>query len=53
MNDTLKNIFQTLSENAEENFVKHKNADDYLAEDGLWHCGKCGTAKQFRIKEEF
>ena len=47
MNDTLKNIFQTLSENAEENFVKNKNAEDYLAEDGLWHCGKCGTAKQF------
>ena len=53
MNDTLKNIFQTLSENAEENFVKHKNADDYLAEDGLWHCGKCGTAKQFRLPERF
>ena len=31
MNDTLKNIFQTLSESAEENFVKHKNANDYLA----------------------
>ena len=30
MHDTLKNIFQTLSENAEENFVKHKNANDYL-----------------------
>ena len=43
MNDTLKNIFQTLSENAEENFIKNKNAEDYLAEDGLWHCGKCGT----------
>ena len=53
MHDTLKNIFQTLSENAEENFVKHKNADDYLAEDGLWHCGKCGTAKQFRLPERF
>ena len=53
MNDTLKNIFQTLSENAEENFVKHKNADDYLAEDGLWHCGKCDTAKQFRLPERF
>ena len=53
MNDTLKNIFQTLSENAEENFVKHKNAEDYLAEDGLWHCGKCGTAKQFRLPERF
>lgn len=24
MNDTLKNIFQTLSENAEENFIKNK-----------------------------
>ena len=30
MNDTLKNIFQTLSENAEENFIKNKNAEDYL-----------------------
>jgi len=46
MNDTLKSIFRTLSENAEENFIKNKNAEDYLAEDGLWHCGKCGTAKQ-------
>ena len=45
MHDTLKNIFQTLFENAEENFIKNKNAEDYLAEDGLWHCGKCGTAK--------
>ena len=53
MNDTLKNIFQTLSENAEENFIKNKNAEDYLAEDGLWHCGKCGTAKQFRLPERF
>ena len=53
MNDTLKNIFQTLSESAEENFVKHKNANDYLAKDGLWHCGKCGTAKQFRLPERF
>ena len=39
MHDTLKSIFQTLSENAEENFIKNKNAEDYLAEDGLWHCG--------------
>lgn len=53
MNDTLKSIFQTLSENAEENFIKNKNAKDYLAEDGLWHCGKCGTAKQFRLPERF
>ena len=53
MHDTLKSIFQTLSENAEENFIKNKNADDYLAEDGLWHCGKCGTAKQFRLPERF
>ena len=53
MNDTLKNIFQTLFENAEENFIKNKNAEDYLAEDGLWHCGKCGTAKQFRLPERF
>lgn len=53
MNDTLKSIFQTLSENAEENFIKNKNAEDYLAEDGLWHCGKCGTAKQFRLPERF
>jgi hypothetical protein len=51
MHDTLKSIFQTLSENAEENFIKNKNAEDYLAEDGLWHCGKCGTAKQFRLPE--
>ena len=49
MHDTLKSIFQTLSENAEETFIKNKNADDYLAEDRLWHCGKCGTAKQFEI----
>ena len=20
---------------------------------GLWHCGKCGTAKQFRLPEQF
>ena len=53
MNDTLKSIFRTLSENAEENFIKNKNAEDYLAEDGLWHCGKCGTAKQFRLPEQF
>lgn len=53
MHDTLKSIFQTLSENAEENFIKNKNAEDYLAEDGLWHCGKCGTAKQFRLPERF
>ena len=37
MHDTLKSIFQTLSENAEENFIKNKNTEDYLAEDGLWH----------------
>ena len=53
MHDTLKSIFQTLSENAEESFIKNKNAEDYLAEDGLWHCGKCGTAKQFRLPERF
>ena len=53
MHDTLKSIFQTLSENAEENFIKNKNAEDYLAKDGLWHCGKCGTAKQFRLPERF
>lgn len=53
MNDLLRNIFQTISENAEKNFIDNKNADDYIAEDGLWHCGKCGTAKQFRMPEEF
>lgn len=53
MNDLLKSIFQTISENAEKNFIDNKNADDYIAEDGLWHCGKCGTAKQFRMPEEF
>lgn len=52
MNDLLKSIFQTISENAEKNFIDNKNADDYIAEDGLWHCGKCGTAKQFRMPEE-
>lgn len=52
MNDILKNIFQTISENAEKNFIANQNADDYIAEDGLWHCGKCGTAKQFRMPEE-
>lgn len=52
MNDILKNIFQTISENAEKNFIANQNADDYIAEDGLWHCGKCGTAKQFRMSEE-
>lgn len=31
----------------------NKKADDYIAEDGLWHCGKCSTAKQFRMPEEF
>ncbi|MDE5765493.1 MAG: ATP-binding protein [Ruminococcus sp.] len=41
-----------MSENAEKNFIDNKNADDYIAEDGLWHCGKCGTAKQFRMPEE-
>ena len=39
MHDTLKSIFQTLSENAEENFIKNKNAEDYLAEE------VCGTAE--------
>lgn len=53
MNDLLRSIFQTISENAEKNFINNKNADDYIAEDGLWHCGKCGTAKQFRMPEEF
>lgn len=53
MNDLLRSIFQTISENAEKNFIDNKNADDYIAEDGLWHCGKCGTAKQFRMPEEF
>lgn len=53
MNDLLRNIFQTISENAENNFIVNKNAKDYIAEDGLWHCGKCGTAKQFRMPEEF
>ncbi len=52
MNDLLRSIFQTLSENAEKNFIDNKNADDYIAEDGLWHCGKCGTPKQFRLPEE-
>jgi DNA replication protein DnaC len=52
MNDILKNIFQTISENVEKNFIANQNADDYIAEDGLWHCGKCGTAKQFRMPEE-
>ena len=52
MHDTLKSIFQTLSENAEENFIKNKNAEDYLAEDGLWHCGKCGTAKHAPESQE-
>lgn len=52
MNDILRNIFQTLSENAEKNFIANKNTDDYIAEDGLWHCGKCGTARQFRMPEE-
>lgn len=53
MNDLLRNIFQTISENAENNFIVNKNAKDYIAEDGLWHCGKCSTAKQFRMPEEF
>ncbi len=52
MNDLLKSIFQTISENAEKNFIDNKNADVFIAEDGLWHCGKCGTAKQFRMPEE-
>lgn len=52
MNDLLRSIFQTISENAEKNFIDNKNADDYIAEDGLWYCGKCGTAKQFRMPEE-
>lgn len=53
MNDLLRNIFQTISENAENNFIVNKNAKDYIAEDGLWHCGKCSTANQFRMPEEF
>lgn len=53
MNDLLRNIFQTISENAENNFIVNKNAKDYIAEDGLWHCGKCSTAKQFRMPEKF
>lgn len=53
MNDLLRSIFQTITENAEKNFIDNQNADDYIAEDGLWHCGKCGTAKQFRMPEEF
>ncbi len=52
MNEILRNIFQTLSENAEKNFITNKNAEDYIAEDGLWHCGKCGTSKQFRLPEQ-
>ena len=52
MNEILRNIFQTLSENAEKNFITNKNAEDYIAEDGLWHCGKCGTPKQFRLPEQ-
>lgn len=53
MNDLLNLIIQTIAENAEKNFIENKSADDYIAEDGLWHCGKCGTAKQYRIPEEF
>ena len=52
MNDLLRSIFQTISENAEKNFIDNKNAEDYIAEDGLWYCGKCSTAKQFRMPEE-
>ena len=52
MNETLRNIFQTIAENAEKNFVNNKDAEDFIGEDGLWYCGKCGTPKQFRLPEE-
>lgn len=53
MNEALTNIFKTLAENAEKNLIKNRNADDYIGEDGLLHCGKCGTAKQYRMPEKF
>lgn len=52
MNDMLKSIFQSLSKNAEENFIQNRNANDFIADDGLWHCGKCGTPKQYRFPVE-
>jgi DNA replication protein DnaC len=30
--------------------VTHREPEDYTGEDGLLYCGKCRTAKQFRIK---
>ncbi|MCD7741726.1 MAG: ATP-binding protein [Ruminococcus sp.] len=53
MNETLASIFRTLSENAEKNLIENQNADDFVGEDGLLHCGKCGTPKQFRMSERF
>lgn len=29
------------------------NEGDYIGEDGLWHCGVCGRAKQKRIDTDF
>ncbi|MCD7891866.1 MAG: hypothetical protein LUG26_09095 [Ruminococcus sp.] len=53
MNETLASIFRTLSENAEKNLIENQNADDFVSDDGLLYCGKCGTPKQFRMPERF
>lgn len=53
MDNTIAELFRTLAENARENFEKSRNAEDYIADDGFWHCGICGTAKQCRIPPIF
>lgn len=53
MDNTIAELFRTIAENARGNFEKNHNAEDYIADDGFWHCGICGTAKQCRIPPIF
>lgn len=45
----MKSIFDAVAANAERNVQSQFRDDDYIGEDGLRHCGKCGVARQTKI----
>lgn len=49
--DSIAEIFRTIAENAEKNFSWNQNAADFIGNDGLRYCGKCGSPKQYRMPE--
>lgn len=46
----IKPMTDTIAMAAEQNVKRHLRDDDYIGDDGFLHCGKCGKARQTKVK---